>query len=601
MSFPPQFLDEIRARVSIVDTVARRVKLIRRGREHTGLCPFHNEKTPSFTVSEDKGFYHCFGCGAHGDVISFEMQANNRPFMEAVELLAGEAGLQMPEQTPEDRERAKKQASLGEVLEKACQFFQNQLQLPAGQAARAYIQDRGLRTETVERFRLGYAPAGNRLRESLAQAGVTEDQLQAAGLIGRSEDGSRVYDYFRDRLIFPIADKKGRIVAFGGRILGDGQPKYLNSPDTALFNKGYTLYGLNWAIESARDQSEILVAEGYMDVIALAQAGFKNAVAPLGTALTEAQIESLWRVCEEPILCFDGDAAGQRAARRAAERSLPLLKAAHSLRFALMPSGKDPDDLIKEKGPGAIKRLLQNAVPLSDILWETVVEGHRLDTPERKAALERDMRDKVKEIADRQVQGHYLSDFKNRYWTLVRGGPSSFGGNKGRFKIGGKAETVTALAPGAGTVRQLLAYLLAYPVEAADFLENFSRLTVPDSALEGLLQEALSFLSANPQEADTLLGHLELKGFRAELQSLATQREFLENKKDVRYPEQEIEGIFLSVEMDALQSELASLVEQLGAQTDNDAREPFVRRIHALHEDQKRIANRQEKIGLASL
>src|SRR5579884_312472 len=327
MAFPPGFLDELRNRVSLADLVGRRVRLVRKGREHAGLCPFHNEKTPSFYVVEDKGFFHCFGCGAHGDAIGYVMRSENLDFIEAVERLAGEAGIAVPQQTPHERERAQRQKTLLEASEAAAAFYEDQLWAPAGGRAREYLMARGLDDETIRRFRLGWAPDGRQaLRRALTAASFAEPLLVEAGLLRRPDEGE-AYDYFRGRVMFPIGDRAGRVIAFGARTLGDDQPKYLNSPDTPVFEKGRVLYA--WAAARAhlgRDpQASAIVVEGYMDAIALHRAGFGGAVVPLGPALTEMQLYELWRLSAEPVLCFDGDAAGQRAALRALDRALPLL------------------------------------------------------------------------------------------------------------------------------------------------------------------------------------------------------------------------------------------------------------------------------------
>ncbi|HEY2110443.1 MAG TPA: DNA primase, partial [Dongiaceae bacterium] len=365
MSFTPQFLDELRQRLSLVSVISRKVRLVRRGRESTGLCPFHNEKSPSFTVSDEKGFFHCFGCGAHGDVIGFLMRSEGLSFPESVERLAREAGLALPVSSPEERQRAERQSTLVTAMETAAAWYQEQLAGSAGRGALDYLRRRGLAEGTIARFRLGYAPEGRTaLRDALTRAGVSVELAQEAGLVGKGEDGA-LFDRMRGRVIFPIADRRGRVIAFGGRILGEGQPKYLNSPETPLFHKGRTLYGLGQALRPAKDAGEVVVAEGYMDVIALSEAGFPQAVAPLGTALTEEQIAELWRLVPEPTLCFDGDAAGERAAARAADRALPLLKPGQSLRFAMLPEGEDPDTLILAEGSAAMRALLDRALPLA--------------------------------------------------------------------------------------------------------------------------------------------------------------------------------------------------------------------------------------------
>lgn len=420
MALPPRFLDELRSRTSLAAVIGRKVKLISAGKgEYKGLCPFHNERTPSFTVSEDKGFYHCFGCGENGDAITFEMKTRGLSFVEAVELLAADAGMEVPKQTPQQAEQAKKQAGLQDVVEAACAFFQAELRQPAGAEALAYLRRRGLDDATIARFRLGYAPHSGPLREALGKQGITERQMVEAGLLKARDDG-KVVDYFRDRVLFPITDRRGKVIAFGGRVMGDGQPKYLNSPDNPLFHKGSVLYNLALAREAARASGRVIVAEGYMDVIAMARFGIGEAVAPLGTAMTEAQIQELWKLSPEPILCLDGDTAGIRAANKAAERALPLLKPGFSLRFALVVGGKDPDEVLSTAGRDAFESVLAKAQPLADILWRNALEGRPLDTPERRAALEHDLEQLTQTIQDATVQNAYRREFRDRLYQLSR-------------------------------------------------------------------------------------------------------------------------------------------------------------------------------------
>ena len=430
MAFPPEFLDEIRARVPLAEVIGRRVRLQKRGREHSGLCPFHNEKSPSFTVSEDKGFYHCFGCGAHGDVIGFVMRSEGLSFPEAVERLAGEAGLAVPQSSPEERAAEQRRAGLLDVLEAAAGWFEAQLTGGDGAEARAYLERRGLTPATVASFRLGYAPdRRGALRKALNAQGIGDEQLVQAGLLKRPDrdgppdgpitEGEGLRDYFFNRIIFPISDRRGRIIAFGGRTLGDSPAKYLNSPDTPLFHKGRVLYNLSRAREAARSGGELLVTEGYMDVIALSQAGFGAAVAPLGTAITEAQVAELWRLAREPVLCLDGDAAGRRAAFRAIERALPVLKAGCSLRFALLPEGEDPDSLLQSGGAPALRRLLDGAQPLAEMLWakelQDAPQAGRFDTPERRAALWKALTGAVEAIGDPELKDAYREDMAERF------------------------------------------------------------------------------------------------------------------------------------------------------------------------------------------
>ncbi|MBC6440818.1 MAG: DNA primase [Rhodospirillales bacterium] len=425
MAFSPAFLDEIRTRVPLSDIVGKQVRLQRNGPEFKGLCPFHREKTPSFTVSEQKGFYHCFGCGAHGDVIGFVMRTENLSFPEAVERLAGLAGVEMPRQTPDERERERRAATLHDVLDEACRWFEEQLMGPDGAKTRAYLDRRGVTRETGERFRLGFAPDGrNRLIRHLRGKGVPPQLIAGAGL-SAGGDGREPIDCFRHRLIFPIADRGGRIIAFGGRTMGDHPAKYINSPETDLFHKGMVLYGYAQARKPAHEAGTVIVAEGYMDVIALAQAGFCNAVAPLGTALTEGQLALLWRIADEPVLCFDGDAAGQRAAVRALERALLGLEPGRSLNFAMLPDGLDPDGLIKARGLSGMKQVLDRAIPLLDMLWRSRVEGGRFDTPERRAALDKELHDCVARIGNPNVRHHYKQAVRDRLRESF--GPARFG------------------------------------------------------------------------------------------------------------------------------------------------------------------------------
>ena len=419
MTFPPQFLDEIRARVPLESVIGKRARLVRRGRESLGLCPFHKEKTPSFTVNEDKGFFHCFGCGAHGDVIGFLMRDEGLSFPEAVERLAADAGLQLPARDPRSEARERERHSLYGVLEAAAAWFEWELVGPRGAAARRYLDMRGVDEETRATFRLGFAPdSRTALRTKLEGDGVTEAMMLDAGLVIAPDDGRAPYDRFRGRVIFPICDRRGRVVAFGGRALGDGQPKYLNSPETPLFSKGTLLYGQHLAAPAARKAGRVIAVEGYMDVIALHQAGIAEVVAPLGTALTEQQLESLWRLDEDPVLCFDGDEAGVRAAGRVVERALPLINAGRSLRFALLPAGQDPDSMMHDSDSRqAMTEIVDAAIPLSAQLWRATAGGRVLNTPEARARVGKQLRDKVQRIPDRDLQNRYLFE---EFWPRLR-------------------------------------------------------------------------------------------------------------------------------------------------------------------------------------
>ncbi len=433
MAFPPEFVEQLRERITLSEVVGRRVALKRKGREYAGLCPFHGEKTPSFWVNDQKEFYHCFGCGAHGDGIGFVMRIDGLGFPEAVERLAGELGMDVPVASPQERERAERAASLHQVTEAAAHWFEQQLYLPVGKAGLAYFKNRGLDDATIKRFRLGFAPDNREsLQAALKREGITEDQLVETGLVIRPEDGGRQpYDRFRGRVMFPIHDRKGRVIAFGGRVIGEGEPKYLNSPETTLFHKGDNLYCLHLAREAAHKDKPVIVAEGYMDVIALHVAGFEGAVAPLGTALTEGQLGLLWRMADEPALCFDGDNAGRRAATRAAERALPLLKPGKSLKFLALPTGEDPDSLIRGGGAAAFDGVLATARPLVDIVWELDTLDQPDDTPERRARIQAAVMGRMAQIADPVVQEYYRDAMRQRL-RARRGGNGPAGPRDGR-------------------------------------------------------------------------------------------------------------------------------------------------------------------------
>ncbi len=530
MAYPPEFLDELRIRLPLSDIVGRRVKLTRRNREHAGLCPFHNEKTPSFTVSDEKGFYHCFGCGAHGDVIGFTMRAENLPFPEAVEKLAAAAGMEVPASSPQERQRAAQQASLHSVLEAAAVFFEAELRRATGRPALDYLVRRGLDEDTVARFRLGFAPEGSALKNALAKQGIGEESMIAAGLVKRGEDG-RSFDFFRNRVMFPIADRRGRVIAFGGRVLGDGQPKYLNSPESPIFKKGLVLYALALArlgaepAQSGRPgaEREAVVVEGYMDAIALHQAGFAGAVAPLGTAITETQIRELWRLSKEPILCLDGDAAGRRAALRAIDTVLPVLQPGYSLRFAALPEGYDPDSLVRAGGAKSMRSLLDAAKPLVDMVWETETGGRRFATPERRAALKAGLWARIARIGDRDVADHYRSEMKARLDTLFRR-PDGF--SRRRFKANPAAAPLNL----SHNVEQfalrqeqvMLAIVISHPELLGEVVESLAGLELLGE-LDKLRHEILHLAGGPPNlDAGSLERHLLERGFEETLRSLFT-------------------------------------------------------------------------------
>ena len=421
MSLSPQWLDELRARITLSGVIGRTTRLTKAGREWKACCPFHNEKSPSFTVNDEKGFYHCFGCGAHGDAIRWMTDQRGLSFMDAVKELAAEAGMEMPAPDPRMAHQAEQRAGLHDVMAAAQQWFVEQLASDEGRRARAYLAKRGLDAHTLARFGFGYAPEGRQaLKAGLKQ--FPEEMLIEGGLriVVEGDDGKRrePYDRFRGRMMLPIHDARGRVIAFGGRILESGKtdaPKYLNSPDTPLFDKGRTLYNLHRAGPISRQSGRMLVVEGYMDVVALSAAGIGECVAPLGTALTEPQIELLWRMVEVPVLCYAGDSAGQRAAMRAVARALPLLRPAHSLAIVRLPSGMDPDDLVRQQGTAAMERLLSEAKGLLDTLWEHEREALPLNTPEDKAGLKARLMAHVETIADADIKALYRRELLDRY------------------------------------------------------------------------------------------------------------------------------------------------------------------------------------------
>jgi DNA primase len=448
MRFTPQFLDELRARLPVSEVVGRRVKLKRAGREWKGLSPFQQEKTPSFTVNDQKGFYHDFSSGKHGDIISFLMETEGVGFAEAVERLASMAGVPLPASTPDAARHEQRRKTLYDVMELAAKFFADTLASRNGAKARGYLGDRGISPSTQLQFRIGYAPSDRfALKEHLGAQNIPVEDMVEAGLLYSGDDIPVPYDRFRDRVMFPITDLRGRVIAFGGRALEkDVSAKYLNSPETTLFHKGDNLYNLAAARLAAHNGSALVVVEGYIDVIAMVGAGFPASVAPLGTALTESQLGLLWKMADEPILCFDGDKAGQKAAWRAADMALPNLKPGKSLRFALLPEGQDPDDLARSGGRGAIEEVISAARGLADVIWSREIEGGTFATPERRAALEARIRELSNGIGDEAVRRYYRQDFSERLQRTFapevarggyargnyRGAGNNFGGESGR-------------------------------------------------------------------------------------------------------------------------------------------------------------------------
>jgi len=515
MTLSPAFLDELRARTLLSGIVASQVKLTRAGREFKGCCPFHDEKTPSFYVNDEKAFYHCFGCGAHGDAIRFLTEQRGLPFIDAVKELADKAGMQVPAPDPRAQEKASRAASLHDVMAAAQRWFAEQLDSPEAAEARAYVKKRGFSPLTIQRFGIGFAPEGRtRLKAALPVQG--EDKLVDCGLLIRPDDGNREpYDRFRGRLMIPIRDARGRVIGFGGRIIGAGEPKYLNSPETVLFDKGRTLYNIDRASPASRQADRIIVVEGYMDVIALDQAGIAEAVAPNGTALTEAQLGILWRLDPAPILCFDGDAAGQKAAIRAALRALPHLAPERTLRFVALPAGQDPDDLIKAGGRAAIDAVLASPEPLVERLWRHEVDASPLSTPEERAGLKQRLLAHAAAIGDRSLSQLYREEWLGRFDALTRpdraarsGGGFGFSPQRRGSWVKGKgfvppeppaspaARAIGSEGIDPQTSRAVLEGLALFPAALIDHFSEIQRLPLSDRALartrDQLLEAALS-------------------------------------------------------------------------------------------------------------
>ncbi len=552
MSLPDAFKDELRARVPLSDIIGKRMKLTRAGREYKGCCPFHKEKSPSFTVNDVKGFYHCFGCGAHGDSIGFLMSHDNMSFMDAVEQLASLAGMQVPKSSPEDEKRYKQQASLYDLMDLAAKHYELQLHKPENKKILQYLTERGLSLETIKSFRLGFAADEQGLKQTLLKAGFKTDALIEAGLFKNStKNQNDIYPFFRGRVIFPVQDLQGRTVAFGGRVLPEAYggpadksaPKYINSPETSIFHKGRGLYGLSRARKAIGDGEPVVVVEGYMDVIALAQAGFKAAVAPLGTALTEDQIQVLWKVMPEdkrsPVLCFDGDTAGQRAAGRALERVFPILKPDHSVRFAFLPAEHDPDSLIKAEGVTAMDRVLKNAIGLFEMMWLEEAKDRNLSQPEAKAGFRSALEKRARQIADLSVQQFFIHEINqkiNDVFLTRTQTKKQAPGNKTFYK--GKP-----VPPGVHTpyrpqsvraapvkpkksrqldrVRILLALMIHYPELYDEFGEALGMVKIVDTEYDQIRQALISLLGTqNSLDYQAVKQHLTESGHGKTLETI---------------------------------------------------------------------------------
>lgn len=537
-------MSELRDRLTLSDIVGRRVKLQRAGgREYKACCPFHHEKSPSFTLNDDKQFYHCFGCGAHGDVIGFVMQHDNVTFIEAIEMLAAEAGMQVPEQSPQEIAQAKKQKDLYGLLDDTAKWFEAQLRSPKNSEALAYMHERGVPDPLMEQFRIGYAPGdGQALWQHLKTLDYTDQQMIEAGVVRASKRGTEPYSFFRERIMFPVTDRRGRIVAFGGRILPDHlrapdrgdfkPPKYINSSDSALFHKGRMLYGESHARQAAAEDQPLIVVEGYLDVMACFSAGYRGAVAPLGTALTEEQIAILWKMIpaqsKMPVLCFDGDNAGRRAAARACERILPLIQPDQSALFAFLPEGQDPDSLIRAQGRESFKKVIANAMPLSEFIWTYNTAGRRFETPEARAGLEKLLNEMTERIADRTVQQYYQRTFRDKLYHAFGRSPLSAKSMNKKGKNKGQPLTAPVARPVySGEVLSfqiMLAALINHPEIFDQVEEELGHLHIPNERLDLLRQTILNMLGAEPDlDSEGVQTHLREQGYESELRAVLSE------------------------------------------------------------------------------
>ena len=546
-----KFCDELRAKISIVDVVSSKIKLTRKGREYQACCPFHNEKTPSFTVNEAKGFYHCFGCGAHGDIIKFEMEANGLSFIDAVEKLAHKVGMSLPKLSPESHEQIEKRNSLYDIMEYAVRFFEKCLRMPEGRQALEYLYHRGFDDDIIAKFRLGYAPNNNGLKAQLSSKGVSDKEMNELGLLTIPEDKTRrPHDFFRDRVMIPIFDKRGKPIAFGGRLMTDGQPKYLNSPETPIFNKRRVLYNLNNARDSGYENKALIICEGYMDVIAMDKYGVHYAVAPLGTALTEDQIQEAWKVVAEPTCCFDGDGAGIRAAVRSVDRVLPILKPGYSLKYVFLPDKQDPDEFLKAHGREAFVKVINETMPLKDLLWKKNIEAQPTNTPEQKALFEKNIREEVAKINDEIVKNYYAQEMQSRIYNEIGRGAwknkfsSNFAERKNyqhSYKPTKAEEPKVVLTSGIKSnlddlcAQYVVSALYCYPNLIDEYEERLTGFEIKSQPLKELLD--LMFEAAH--ETDKTLttkdmqNFLEEKGKAQEAQNLLEIRMMLKQNHDV--------------------------------------------------------------------
>ncbi len=575
-----KFCDELRAKISVAEVVGAKVKLTRKGREYTGLCPFHNEKTPSFTVNEAKGFYHCFGCGAHGDIIKFEMDANGLSFIDAVEKLAHKVGMELPRFSHESREQTEKRNTAYDIMEMAARFFEKNLRLTAGREALDYLYNRGFDDNIIAKFRLGYAPSGNGLRAQLAAKGVSDAEMTELGLIAQPE-GKRPHDFFRNRVMIPIIDKRGKVIAFGGRVMDGSQPKYLNSPETPVFNKRRVLYNLNHARDAGYEAKRLIICEGYMDVIAMDKYGIGYAVAPLGTALTEDQIAEAWKVVNEPVCCFDGDGAGVRAATRSVDRVLPILKPGYSLKYAFLPDKMDPDEFLKAKGQDEFLKVIDDTVALKDLLWRKTLEGQPLDTPEQKALIEKNIKEEVAKITDETVRGYYAQEMRSRvyhelgqhFWKRQpdfrkkeRGQKESFKSERcGMVSLAGfiKTDLDDLVA------RYIVSAFICYPQLIEEYEERLLSFDIKDQRLKNLYETILDITheeGASENSAD-LEVKLAARGFKSSAKERSEYAAMVKQNPDIIKMRSSLDERLVELQLQQLDAEIRECVGRMQAES----------------------------------
>ena len=636
MRFEPRLLDEIRARLTLSDIVARRVTWDRRKTQpgkgdYWACCPFHQEKSPSFHVDDRRNRYKCFGCGASGDHFTFLCETEGLSFPESVERLAEQAGVALPAPDPQAARREKKRAGLADICEMAAQFFQNEYAGPRGEQARAYTAKRGLKPETLREFRFGFAPdSRNALKSFLAGKDIPEEAMVEAGLVIRPDDGRPAYDRFRGRLMIPIQDDRGRVVAFGGRTLSaDGQPKYLNSPETPLFHKGVMLFNAHRAREPAFKAGEAVVVEGYLDAIALWQAGIRHVVASLGTAFTEDQVLRLWKFAPEPVICFDGDAAGVSAAHRAIDRIFPVLRSGYSFQFCFLPDGMDPDDLVKEQGLDGFREETAKAQALFDAVWEREISVSRIDTPERKAALEKRFDDLIGTIRDERVRRRYQLDLKfklsNLFFEQAR--QNRRDGRKAPEALSGLglARERVATSNDFGTERLVLGLCMRFPHLLDRNFERFSGLPFSNDLhrqLRDILCRIIDDLEAAPIAQLTNSFDEPLREIMNEmmLETIGLQEQRVAEFSALNHrfpllksnpPEDFVEAAYLhfldQLELNALEQELSGELATADEQLDEHAwsriqalTQDLSRRREECARDEADLAERAKKIKTAS-